>query len=603
MDSYSKKIVVITNGVPKVADDQISCDSEKELYEVFHGIVQKIDPDILSGWYCNGFDLPYIILRAIRLNIDTRKLGRSELQQCYAKLGNKHGNDKTDKWNISVPGRQCFDLLDAFRKYYAPKGGLDAYDLKSVIANKKVMEDNAFTYKDYGGSIEQLFNDKQWDVFLQYCRYDVIALDTIDSKLKLIEFYEQLRKTSGVKIEETLMNSRVIESMIMRAGIKPMPTKSYLYHETESFEGAVVLIPPLGVHSNVGVVDLNALYPNIIVGFNISPDIDGVIPRVIKTVMEEREVLRRLKNEGKADAVMKNKEQVLKYLANSFYGVLGWDKFRLYNRDQAAFITKTGRDLNAYLQTIATYCGYTVLYGDTDSVFIGEFPSVSDGYKFEKICNDRLVEWSKSKGSTVNFGLKFEKLYRKILFKKAVSGKMAKKRYAGHLIFKDGRVVDELDMTGGETKRSDQSEITKGILLNFLQKVLIEDKYEEALHDIKILVKSVKRGEVSIHKLGIPRGIKDPDGVNPHARGVKNLSSQFNINIPDGIKPRLIYTKDKNYPELCIYEDVDEEMIKERFDIDYPMCISKTIEKKMRTYIESIGESWEVIVLGQKRFW
>jgi len=589
MDSYTKDITIFTYGVPQVADDQVACKTEQEMLRAFANYVTKLNPDLLSGWYTNTYDLPYIIQRAFKLNVQIKGICRTQ-RSPYAR---QVGKD----WQIRVPGRQCLDMLVAFKKYYAPQGGLDAYDLKSVVANKGVIGDRAFSYTDYGDKIVRLFEAQEWDTFLQYCRNDVIALDIIDNGLKLIEFYEYLRMIAGVKIEETMMNSRVIESLLMRNGIKPMPTKNYAIQDKESFEGAIVLSPPAGIHNNAGVIDLAALYPNIIVGFNVSPDVDGVVPHVIKTVMEEREKLRALKLAGKADDVTKNKEVVLKYLANSFYGVIGWDRFRLYNKEQAAFVTKTGRELNVYLQEVAHARGYEVIYGDTDSVIFKEISSTDIGIEFQNYCNEKLAEWSKAHGSSVNFTLKFEKLYRRLMFKMAITGAVAKKRYAGHLIWKDGFVVDKIDMTGIELKRSDQSVITKRVLKEFLDNILLKDDVDEAIQKVKQVIDDIKGGKVSIHDVSIPRGLHG-DKDNPWTRGIYNLDKHLNITIPDGIKPRLIYCKGP-FTELCIYSDIDENVILNAVEIDWNMICDKTIVKKMQTYIESAGRNWDVCINGQ----
>lgn len=588
MDSYTEKIKVFTFGVPRVHDDQVVCDSEEDLLIKFAAHVKSIDPDILSGWYTNSFDIPYIICRGNLLGVPLRDLCRT--------YQDPSARNEGFKWFIRVPGRQCFDLLDGFKKYWKPKGELSSYDLKSVIANKDVMEDAAFSYTDYGDRINELFASGRWSDFVDYCRFDVIALATIDKKLKLIAFYEHLRMVAGVKIEETLMNSRVVESLIMRAGIKPMPTKSYDKKAGEKFDGAVVLTPPVGVHSGVGVVDLTALYPNIMVGFNISPDIDGVVANTVKVIMEERDKLR---NKPDKTSIEKNKETVLKYLANSFYGVIGWPMFRLYNRDQAGEITRIGRELNRYLQEITRECGLEPIYGDTDSIFIRGIRDPLSGVQLQVLFNDRLAQWSDRKGSRVHFTLKFEKFYRRIIFKKAVSGEVAKKRYAGHLIWKDGKDKDELDFTGIEIKRSDQANITKDLVRKFLTDVLISDDTERAVSDVRAVRRSVLSGECSVHDVSIPKGVKDLSRNDPWARGVHVCKELFGVNIPQGIKPRLIYIRGTN-KELCITPDMDEDMICEGIQVDWGTCCAKTVEKKMKTFVESIGYSWDEQINGQR---
>lgn len=591
LDSYTDQIMIFTYDMPHCASDQVACSEEDDMLTRFAEYIRKVDYDVLCGWYSNKFDIPYIIRRAQR--IEANITGLSRLGRTPDVTNTKNG------YFIRISGRQCFDFYDAFKKYYAPKGQLESYGLKDVISNTSVMKDAAYSYTDYGGSIVDLFNTKDWDTFLQYCRNDVIALRDIDNTLKLVEFYEHLRKVAGVKLEETLLNSRVIESIIMRDGIKPMPSKRYSDRSAESFEGATVLLPPAGIHPNTGVVDLASLYPTIMVGFDISPDVDHTIVHSIQKIMQERELLRELNRTEHATDVTRNKEQVMKFLANSFYGVIGWDKFRLYNVELAAKVTRIGRELNEYLQSIAKDNGYTVLYGDTDSIFVNEFGSIDEGLEFERICNERLREWGNERGSTVAFTLKFEKLYRRILFKQKKSGEVAKKRYAGHLVWKDHESKNELSTTGMETKRSDQASITKRLLTSFLNKCLIDDTPDEAIREIRQTIKRIRAGQVSIHDVSIPRGNSDPNADNPWAHGVKNLASLFSINIDEGAKPRLIYLKG-DIEELCITNDVDESLIRNTVEINWDECCNKTVVSKMRTYVESIGYSWDQVINGQQ---
>jgi len=592
MDSYTKEIKIFTFDIPDIANDQIYCKSEPELLRKFCEYIEQMDYDVLSGWYSNKFDIPYIVQRANRLGVSLKGLCRTYTEPSVKPTMN-------GGWFIRTPGRQCFDLLDAFKKYYAPQGQLAAYDLKSVISNQDVLEDAAFSYEDYGPHIVKLCKERQYTTLLEYCRNDVRALDTIDRKLKLVGFYEHLRMIAGVKLDETLMNSRVIESLIMRAGIKPMPTKDYTDKGSSGFKGALVLTPQVGIHDNVGVVDLTALYPNIMVGFNISPDVDGVIPRTLKIIMDERDKLRQLKMEGRATAAEKNKEIVMKYLANSFYGVIGWPRFRLYNQEQAATVTRIGRELNEFLQGVIKDAGYEPIYGDTDSVFAKGIGGVDRGIALQDYANQRLGVWSKEHASTVNFTLKFEKLYRRIVFKQAVSGEVAKKRYAGHIIWKDGQTIDKLDFTGIELKRSDQSHITKDLLRKFLTDILLKDDINAAISSVRTMINSVLSGNVSVHAVSIPKGVNNMERNDPHVHGVRLCHELFGVAIPDGVKPRLIYIKgDRKY--LCIYDDMDEQTIRNRVTVDWQMCLSKTVEKKLRSYIESIGMKWDQVIGGQR---
>lgn len=590
MDSYTGEMVIFTYGVPQLVSDQVACDTEVGLLREFSNYVARTDFDCLTGWYSSGFDMPYVILRAAAIGGNVEGLSRVANQWNAPKASKReHG-----EWSSRIVGRQHIDMLDAFKKWYKAEGELASFDLKSVA--KATI---GFEYTDYGAHIDELFEERRWDEFLQYCRNDLIALRGIDEKIKLFDFYEGLRLLCGVKLEETLLNSKMIESILMRNHIKPMPTRRYDKTPTDSYRGALVLDPPIGVHDNVGVVDLAALYPTIIIAFDVSPDVDHTIPRVMAGLMEEREKLRALKLKGEADDSTKKKEVVLKFIINSFYGVLGWPSFRLYDPTCAEFITSTGRDINVYLQRTAKGLGYEPVYGDTDSIFIKGVASAEDGLRLQSEFNSALQEWAIQKDAKVAPTLKFEKLYRRIVFKKASSGKgAAKKRYAGHIIWKDGVANDKLDVTGIEIKRSDQSEITKLVMKNFLEELLLHDDVEAALAHVHEVANCVRRGEISVHAIAIPRGRRSTKD-SPWKRGTENAEKVLGVRIPEGVKPRLLYTK-RPVREICIYDDVSEEHVRERVEIDWKQMAIVAVEKKMKSFVESIGCNWNVVVNGQR---
>jgi len=589
-DSYTREIVIFTSGVPQIAEDQRAYQDEGAMLVAVMEYIQQKNFDVLSGWYSNGFDIPYIINRLHVLGIPTKKLTRFPFGYY-----NCRAEPRGREWMIKIPGRQCLDMMDAFKKWYKAEGELEKYDLKSVAA--KFVN---FTYTDYGARIDKMFNDGEWEEFLQYCRNDVIALMKIDDKLKLFDFYEHLRMKTGVKLEDTMKNSKMIESLLFHfPNMKPMPTRRYDI-KSESYSGALVITPEVGLHSNVGVFDLAALYPTIIRAFEVSPDVDKVIPIVIVELMEEREKLRELKKKGLADESTKKKEVVVKFLVNSFYGVLGWPMFRLYKPEMALFITSTGQEINRFLQKCALESGHPAVYGDTDSVFLKGIPDEQAGFEMQNYLNARLVEWANEHQAKVAPTLKFEKLYRKILFKQDASGKgAAKKRYAGHLISKDGEPCSKLSYTGIELKRSDQAEITRTVLQDFLTLLLLHDDEEGACKVVKQAVKAVREGNIDCYSISIPRGVRNLQGNDPWSRGVRRADEVLNLKFPPGVKPRLIYTKGE-YSEICIDDTVtDDALISHNIQIDYKVMQQKVIEGKLRSFVESIGRDWDKVVNGQ----
>lgn len=583
LDSYTGEIRIFTWNIPERIDEQVICSSEKHMLYEFARYVQRRDFDVLSGWYSNGYDLPYLKKRSDRIGVPL------QLARYPSMSGIRLG-----KRSVRIVGRQCVDLLEAFKKWHKAKGELETYDLKFI--SKKF---GGFQYEDYGDSIRVLLESQDYETLLEYGRNDVIALQKIDEKIGLFEFYEYLRFIVGCKLEDTLQNSKIIEMLLMRNGIKPMPTRQYGITEEDRYTGALVLEPPLGIHEWVGVFDLASLYPTIIMAFDVSPDVDKMIPKVITTILQEREKLRKLRLEGKADETTKMKETVLKFIANSFYGVLGWPGFRLYKRELAEFITTKGREINRYLQQCAAERGFKAIYGDTDSVFIRGVMSPKMGMELQEYFNGRLQEWAVEVGAKIAPTIKFEKLFRRIIFKKKIgSDEAAKKRYAGWLIWEDGREVDEIKIVGMETRRSDVAEITKELMEQIMVCLLKEGDTSAVGRMLRKVLREFDR--LPLQKIAIPKGVKkDLDQYKTESAwivGMRNAQKLLGLRFRQDRKPKLLYMR-RPVDRLCITEDV--ETLPEHFQVDWETMKEKVIRQKFEAILESIGLSWDQVVEGQ----
>jgi DNA polymerase I len=314
---------------------------------------------------------------------------------------------------------------------------------------------------------------------------------------------------------------------------------------------------------------------------------------------------------GKADASTKNKETVLKFIANSFYGVLGWPQFRLYKPELAAQITRLGRSINQFLQDHAKQEHYATVYGDTDSVFLAGITSIDEGMVLQASFNEALKTWAKDNKSTLNPTVKFEKLYRRLLFKKvsntrkvrhnkkAIDPIAAKKRYAGHLIWKDGQDENKVSYTGIEIKRSDQAKLTKDVLKQFLDCLLLEDNQDAACKTVRNAYQSVLKQRASLYDISMPKGVKDREADTAWVRGIKNAERLFGGKFPQGVKPRLIYLKGGD-DAICIHDESDLQAIINLCRIDWELMADKVITNKMKTFVESIGQDWDIVIKDQK---
>jgi len=777
-DFYTGEIIVFTasnlniNGervmFPQTdAPDHVACKNEQELFKVFQAYMSEINPDVLTAWSGARYDLPFLIRRAKVLGISCTGLARHGIPRCEI------DNEADSGFSTSVKGRCTLDMLEAYKKFYKQKAQRESYDLKSVSA------DYGFEYVDYGAKLLELLHNKEYEKFLQYCRNDVIALKNIDDKVGLFNFYEALRKIAGCKLNDTLHNSVVIEAAFLKNGMKAMPTKAPYTKGGDKFEGALVLLPPAGIHEWVGTVDLAALYPTVMRAFpdKCCPDPNYKVIEILELFVSERERYRALNKTDASTPLTELIEYIFKVLANSVYGALGLKSFRLFKRECAENVTSIGRDVDRFVHKCLLKHGYKTVYSDsvagdsviklydkkgnwkfvniedmfttvdvteqetgkeyhllenvyvesidengkvildrikcvmrhkcnkqmyrvtdqnsiyidvtedhslitydgfrfceirpidlknthyplisylinplnehtsivfdniasvekinysgyvydltteqshkffanglllknTDSSFFYPVNTPEEGLKVQDKLNVDLEEWGLAVGARVKFTLKFEKLYRRILFKKDEKAKKefrwgddvgAKKKYVGHLLWKEG--VDysdkrELNFMGLELVRSDSSQFTKKMLREFFEIILIDGDTVAGSAFIRKSYKDVKAGKINVKELSIPKQIRAASrAASPHKRGIQNTHKVFNYNIPDGVKPRLIYVKDYPY-EFCIDDELDIGDWNNK--IDWETTLEKNVTKKLRLYAESAGINWNHVIYGQQ---
>ena len=156
---------------------------------------------------------------------------------------------------------------------------------------------------------------------------------------------------------------------------------------TESSPGGYVMDSQPGLYDNVLVFDFKSLYPSISRTFVIAPlglalgnaesgsaaRVEGfkgasfsrsehLLPGLLAEWWQARDAARR-----DGDTAL---GQAIKILMNSCYGVLGSPGCRFFDPRLASSITLRGHQIIRQSKAFIEQCGYRVIYGDTDSLFV-----------------------------------------------------------------------------------------------------------------------------------------------------------------------------------------------------------------------------------------
>jgi DNA polymerase I len=614
-------------------------DTEAAMHEDYLDYLAETDPDVLTGWNFDDFDAPYYVARLEELGLDSDRLSRVD-----------------EVWDSGwggpdIKGRVVFDLLYAYeRRQYSE---LDSYRLDAVA------EQELDAGKErYAGDIGDLW-EQDPERLLEYNLRDVELCVEIDRKVDLVSFWSEVASFVGCKLEDATTPGDAVDLYVLHKvhGDFALPSKGSV--DAEDYEGGAVFDPISGIRENVTVLDLKSLYPMCMVTTNASPETkvdpetydgetfrapngthfrkepDGIIREMVDELLTERENKKAARDEhdpGSAAYQRYDSQQAaVKVIMNSLYGVLGWDRFRLYDKEMGAAVTATGRRVIEFTEQAANGIGHEVAYGDTDSVMLelGQAFSKEDAidasFEIEEHINASYDEFAREElnAEEHRFQIEFEKLYRRFF----QAGK--KKRYAGHIVWKEGKDVDDIDITGFEYKRSDIAPVTKEVQKTVLEMIVKDGDIEgvkEYVHDV---IEEFQRGERPLDDIGIPGGIGKKldayDTDTAQVRGAKYANLLLGTNIQRGSKPKRLYLEKvhpdfwerveaergldpqsdplygefKRDPDVICFEYADE--VPEEFQVDWDKMLEKTLRGPIARVLEALDVSWEEVRDGQEQ--
>lgn len=241
--------------------------SEEKMLKQFIEVWRHVDPDIVTGWNCNLFDIPYIIERIIRL------MGQSEANRLspWEKLYKRQKRD--DYQNIrtayTIYGVSILDYMELYKKYVmTPRESYKLDFIASVEINHKKLD-----WKKYYSTMSEFYK-KDFQMFIEYNIIDVDLIFKLEEKLNLIKLQTNIAYTALINYEDVFSPVRTWDAIIYNHLIEKnivVPFKENAEKSTQ-YAGAFVKDPKPGLYDWVVSFDLASLYPSLIMQYNISPD-------------------------------------------------------------------------------------------------------------------------------------------------------------------------------------------------------------------------------------------------------------------------------------------------------------------------------------------
>ena len=517
---------------------------EGELIAAFCRRVRELDPDVITGWNVEDFDLAVLDRLARRAGLAGLELGRGDGALRLRPSGRGAGVV------ASVPGRLVLDGPKLLRGAFVR---MDSYGLDAVarevlgegkvsIGEGSVGEGGAHAEGGRAEEILRMFGHDR-PRLVEYNLNDARLAAAILEKMKLVELAVERTLLTGLPPDRVAGSIAAFDLLYLtelgrRGVVAPtvrLAAERAAAAGAEATGGGHVLEPEPGLWDNVLVFDFKSLYPSLIRTFNIDPlgfvrgpggggaadrpaggpivapngaafgREPGILPSLLDELFPRREAAK-----AAGDGV---KSYAIKILMNSFYGVLGTPACRFYNPKVANAITSFGRELLLWTkERIEREYGHRVLYGDTDSLFVdagsADPAAARDaGRELLAALGRDLAEHVASRWRVESrLELEFERLYRRLFLPPVRGGDAgARKRYAGLVEDDDGttRVV----LTGMEAVRRDWTELAHRVQRELYERLFHDRPVEEYLHAV---VADLRAGRVDPDDLVYRKGLRKP---------------------------------------------------------------------------------------------
>jgi len=534
--------------------------NDKPVLEGFIKCVRDFDPDIIVGYGTNRQDWSYLKARAKKLGVNLF-VDRANTEPHMSVYG-----------HVSITGRANVDLFD----FSDELGEVKVKTLENIADFLGVMILEKRTLIEDIDLPAYWEDSKKRPSLLQFSRENTQSIMGVTEAM--LGFAVQLSSLVGLPLDHvgTAAVGFRVEWFLMREAYKigeliPKRVERPYF----PYVGAVVLAPKVGVHENIAVLDFKAMYPNIMITYNVSPDTyvsqsepepeggvnvapevkhrfrkepPGFYKEVLSSLIATRDQIRprsgRLSSASSEYKVLDARQKAVKVITNAAYGYTGWIGARWYIKPVAEAATSWGRHIILSTVDEAKKIGLEVVYSDTDSIFVNNEPS-----KIEKL--------SEKIGKQLELEIKPDKIYTRILFTEA------KKKYCG--LLPDGR----LDIVGLEVVRGDWAACAKNVQEKVLEIILKRQAPNEAAEFVRKFIADLRQRKVPCKDLIIwktlTKKVEEYEVKAPHVEAAKILLKEgWELSMGDKIGYVITVGLGKLYEKarpyfLATYDKIDLE--------------------------------------------
>ena len=533
--SEDERVLMVSEAPVRCDDAPVeSLPNESALLSRLFAWFAEHDPDLVLGWNVVGFDLDFIARRCRRLGVGF-DVARGGERSAILQPGSASGT-----YVARIPGRVVLDGIDTLRTAF---WSFESFELEHVAREMLGRGKRIDHAGDRVAEIIRLYEQDRPRLAV-YNIEDCRLVAAIVEKAGLVEFSMRRAELTGLGMERQGGSVAAFDNLYLprlhRAGrVAPDVADA---RSGEGSPGGYILDSKPGLYDNVLVLDFKSLYPSIIRTFGIDPyalhapgeeRIEGfqggtfaregaILPGLVRSVWEERD---RAKQRG--DAAM---SQATKILMNSFYGILGATGCRFHDSRLASSITRRGHEIIRRTRDVIEQGGETVIYGDTDSLFVLLGPGVDEAAARERgaVIAGMLNDWWRGTVEREHWlesflEIEFETHFLKFLMP-TVRGDVtgSKKRYAG--MVRSGADGHDLVFKGLESVRTDWTPLARSFQRELYRRVFLGEPFEAYVRDTLEAMLDGAHDDALVYRKRLRQSVDQyTRNVPPHVQAARKL--------------------------------------------------------------------------------
>lgn len=569
-----------------VADQYLD---DSHVIQHFIDYFRRFDPDVVVSYGGNETDWNYLIKRSNRLektfNVDRKS----------------HEPHTSIYGHVSFTGLANVDLTD-FMDIFPEVKIRSLWNLAEYLGIKteetQPIEDVEFA--DYWDNPQKREELKHFSLNnakrIQACANLLLDFAIQLSSLTVMPLDHVMTAAVGFRVE-----SFIIRHVQKMGELTPRRVEQ----PYQPYAGGLVLSPKPGLHENITVLDFKSMYPNIMITYNLSPDTYleentpdnsdvNIAPEVgyrfrkappgfykealtylINVRNQIRLQMKTLDSKTVEYQVLDSRQKAVKIITNAAYGYAGWIGARWYIKPVAEAASAWGRHIILTSSKMAEEKGLTIIYGDTDSLFL-----TNQAQKITELKNEIRKKWS--------LEVEVGEVYKRVFFTEA------KKRYAGL------RQDDSLDIVGLEVIRGDWAEIAKKVQENVIAIVLKEQSPEKAVTYAQGVIADVRQKRIPFKALVIWKTLSKPIddyAVNAsHVEAARILKSKgWRLSTGDKVGYVILKGKGPLYSRVkpYVFANIDE--------VDSEYYVTNQIVPASTRILEFFGVNEKQLLSGESK--